>query len=142
MNSMKEKVLIDSNVWVYLASNQDKRKKQIARDLVIKNYDLIILSVQILGEVFTVLERKTDLTKREVANITTYYAETYELVNSNLKTFIEAVNIKLKYGFSFFDSLIVSTAIINECTVLYTEDLQHNQLIENKLRIINPFKNK
>ena len=124
--------------FTFLPNN--KRKKNIARDLLIRNFNAIILNVQILGEIFTVLERKTELTKQEVANITSYYAEMYEIVDYNKNTFYEAVNIKLKYGFNFFDSLIVASAITNNCSILYTEDLQHNQLIENKLRIINPFK--
>ncbi|BAY67477.1 hypothetical protein NIES23_02510 [Trichormus variabilis NIES-23] len=33
----------------------------------------------------------------------------------------------------------VSTALLSECSIIYSEDMQHNQLIENKLKIINPF---
>ena len=33
----------------------------------------------------------------------------------------------------------ISAALYSDCTILYTEDLQHNQLIKNSLRIINPF---
>jgi predicted nucleic acid-binding protein len=55
--------------------------------------------------------------------------------------FIHASNIrqKYKYNFSYYDSIIVATALENECNVIYSEDMQHNQLIENQLRIINPF---
>jgi predicted nucleic acid-binding protein len=38
------------------------------------------------------------------------------------------------------DLLIVATAIESGCSILYSEDMQHNQNIENKLVIINPFK--
>ena len=137
---MKDKILIDSNVWIYLASKQDDRKKKIAGELIDRHFSSIILSVQILGEIFTVLDRKTDLTKKEIANITSYYADSYKVIYSGKEIFNEAVKIRLKYGYSFFDSLIISTGIVADCAILYSEDLQHNQLIENKLRIINPFK--
>ena len=39
----------------------------------------------------------------------------------------------------FVDSLMISSALLNNCNILYSEDLQHNQLIENQLQIINPF---
>ena len=49
------------------------------------------------------------------------------------------LNIISKYKFSYWNSLIIASALQNNCTILYSEDMQHNQLIENKLRIINPF---
>ena len=137
---MKDKILIDSNVWIYLASKQDVRKKKIAGELIDSHFNSIILSVQILGEIFTVLDKKTDLAKKEIANITSYYADSYMVIFSGKEIFNEAIRIRLKYGYSFFDSLIISTGIVADCTILYSEDLQHNQLIEKKLRIINPFK--
>jgi predicted nucleic acid-binding protein len=41
-------------------------------------------------------------------------------------------------GFSFYDSVIVASALLAECKVLYSEDLQH-QVIEKRLTVINPF---
>ncbi len=40
----------------------------------------------------------------------------------------------------FYDSLIVATALESECTILYSEDMQDGLLIENQLKIVNPFK--
>ena len=48
-------------------------------------------------------------------------------------------NIWVSFYSTYWDSLIVATALSSECSILYSEDMQHNQLIENKLRIINPF---
>ncbi|MBC8485458.1 MAG: hypothetical protein H8D45_05400 [Bacteroidetes bacterium] len=48
--------------------------------------------------------------------------------------------LKEKYHYSVYDSLILASAIEADCTILFSEDLHHNQLIENKLRIINPFR--
>ena len=44
-----------------------------------------------------------------------------------------------KYNYSFYDSLIIAAAIESGCSILYSEDMQHNQLIEEKLKIVNPF---
>ena len=43
------------------------------------------------------------------------------------------------YRFSFYDSLIVAAAIESNCAILYSEDLQNGQVIENELTIKNPF---
>lgn len=43
-----------------------------------------------------------------------------------------------RYGFSFYDAMIVAGAIESGCVRLYSEDLQHGQRIES-LTIENPF---
>jgi predicted nucleic acid-binding protein len=47
--------------------------------------------------------------------------------------------IHRRYKFSSWDSLIIASALENDCKILYSEDMQHNQLIDRKLRIVNPF---
>jgi predicted nucleic acid-binding protein len=58
---------------------------------------------------------------------------------NNIDTINSALNIHFKYHFSYYDSLIIASALQNECSILYSEDLNHNQKIENVLTIINPF---
>ena len=45
---------------------------------------------------------------------------------------------KKKGKVSFWDSLIVASAIENQCSILYTEDMQNGQIIEDRLKIVNP----
>jgi predicted nucleic acid-binding protein len=52
---------------------------------------------------------------------------------------VNATEIANTLLFSIYDSLIISAALQNQCTILYTEDLQHNQIIEGKLKIVSPF---
>jgi len=72
-----------------------------------------------------------------------------------LVSFFETANLTLKpgayylvdvhsiysrsLGLTIYDSLIIASALEADCKILYTEDLQHNHLVENKLRIVNPF---
>jgi predicted nucleic acid-binding protein len=51
-----------------------------------------------------------------------------------------ALVITERYGYSIFDSMIIASALDAGCAILYTEDMHHEQQIENKLTIINPFK--
>ena len=46
----------------------------------------------------------------------------------------------MQYKFSYWDSLIIASALENECDTLYTEDMQDGLIIEGKLTIVNPFK--
>lgn len=49
-----------------------------------------------------------------------------------------AWRIQDRYGFSWWDSMIVSAAQVLNCDVLLTEDLKHDQLLDG-LRIADPF---
>jgi predicted nucleic acid-binding protein len=62
------------------------------------------------------------------------------IADFDLSTQIKALHIKDKYNLQFYDSLIIATALENRCTILYTEDMHHDLLIENRLKIVNPFK--
>jgi predicted nucleic acid-binding protein len=50
-----------------------------------------------------------------------------------------AFDIAGQYGFSWYDSLIAASAFEAGCDTLYTEDMQHGQVIEAKLTVTNPF---
>jgi len=58
----------------------------------------------------------------------------------------EAILLSFKiaeqYKYSIWDSLIIASALESNCSALYTEDLQHGQIIDKKLKIINPFSEK
>ena len=75
------------------------------------------------------------------------FINTYEDINNNIlytnsiETIKKAYFIANKYKFSFYDSLIVAAALECNCKILYSEDLQHKQVIEKSLTIINPFNN-
>lgn len=56
------------------------------------------------------------------------------------QTIIKCMDIKNIYKFSYWDSLIISSALENNCKILYSEDMQDGLIIENNLTIINPFK--
>ncbi len=54
-------------------------------------------------------------------------------------TLLKAFEISVKYKLSHWDSLVIASGLEAGCTILYSEDMQHNQLIDGKLKIINPF---
>lgn len=49
------------------------------------------------------------------------------------------LDIAERYGFSLYDSMIVAAALCAGCTTLFTEDLQHRQVIDGALTVRNPF---
>ncbi|MDM8566703.1 hypothetical protein QUF74_13755 [Candidatus Halobeggiatoa sp. HSG11] len=53
----------------------------------------------------------------------------------------QALKLIENYKFSFYDALIINAALNSKCHILLSEDMQHGQLIENNLQIVNPFFN-
>ncbi|MEY3882473.1 MAG: hypothetical protein RIQ94_3269 [Pseudomonadota bacterium] len=54
-------------------------------------------------------------------------------------TIRKSAEIALRYQFSNWDSLIIAAALLAKCDILYSEDMQHNQVIDGQLTILNPF---
>mgnify|MGYP006281008135 FL=1 len=44
-----------------------------------------------------------------------------------------------RYGFSIYDGTILASAQLADCRVVFTEDLQHGRVIDERLKTINPF---
>ena len=63
----------------------------------------------------------------------------YEIIELNREILIKASELRGRYPISFWDGLIVASALFADADILYSEDMQNGLLIEKKLRIINPF---
>ena len=135
---MSDKVFIDTNIWIYLYS-QDSDKKNKAETLISNEFDNIILSTQILNEIYNVLSKKIKINHPQIKEIIMETIANFEVSDIGALDVVKAMDIKDKYNFSYWDSLIIVSALENGCTILYSEDMQNQQMIENVLRIENPF---
>lgn len=52
---------------------------------------------------------------------------------------VAALDLKSRYGFSYWDAAILAAALAQGCGQLYSEDMSHGQIIEG-LRIVDPFR--
>lgn len=135
---MKDKVFFDTNLWIYLYSHKEKGK--VIKDLIYKNFDRLIISVQILGELYSVLIRKNLKTEEDSEKLVLELIKYFNIVSVDKICVSEAIRLNIKYKYSYWDSLILATSLYNSCSILYSEDLHHNQIIENNLLLLNPFK--
>jgi len=53
--------------------------------------------------------------------------------------YTKSMGLIQKYQFQMFDAIIVSSALLSDCEILYSEDMQHNLIVEKQLKIVNPF---
>jgi predicted nucleic acid-binding protein len=134
---MKDKVFIDSNIFLYAFTTKDINKQKISAEIICKNYTI---STQVINEVSSNMIKKLNFSNQDVNDFVLNCYEQYYIVNFSKEIFIKASTIRIDYNISYYDSLIIATALENNCTILYSEDMQHNQIIEDILTIKNPFK--
>jgi len=135
---MQNNYFADSNIWLYGFMESTSPKKQIASDLILN--ENVVLSTQVVNEICVNLIKKSKYTHEDVLNFLLNLDKKYIIHELFYNTLIKAAELRIKYNVSFWDSIIISSALENKCSILYTEDMQHNQIIENSLAIINPFK--
>lgn len=146
MSEIIVKTFIDSNVWLYrllidptmnLEEGQSKRK--IAIGLTQASDRSIVISTQIITETCAVLKRKTEISDNDLLELITEFEEQCEVMSLVISHIKHACRLRVSYRFSYWDSLIIAAALDSNAKILYSEDMQHNLLVENQLQIINPF---
>lgn len=133
---MNANILIDTNLWVYLYA-ADNPKSPFVHQVVKEQFDRIIISTQILGELYHVLTRKAYCKPMQARVIVNEMCVTFPVLSITTNCVLNAMDIVMDYKYSYWDSLVLATAMLNECEIVYSEDMQHNQRI-GELRIINP----
>lgn len=134
---MKDSIFIDTNLWIYLYSNEEKGNK--IKQLVDDNFINITVSTQVLGEIFHTITRKGFKDKEDAKQIVLSLSKSFNIFEILYPCIVRAIDICVNYGYSYWDSLIVAASLESNCSILYTEDMHHGQAIEDRLRIINPF---
>jgi predicted nucleic acid-binding protein len=125
----------DTNILLYLLSGNNE-KASCVEDIVSKGG---IISVQVLNEFASVASRKLAMSYAEIREYLVTIRVVCDVRPLRVETHLLGLDIAERYGFSFYDSLIVSAALLANCTTLYSEDMQHGQKIENRIVIGNPF---
>jgi predicted nucleic acid-binding protein len=134
---MPDKVFFDTNLLIYAAIGEDRRSARAEEFL----YAGGTISIQVLNEFVSVARRKLQTPWPDVkAALRWIRILCPDLVSLTIGIHEDAVRIAEQYGFQIYDALIVASALDGDCSVLYSEDLQHGQVIDRKLTIRNPFR--
>jgi predicted nucleic acid-binding protein len=128
-------VFFDTNVVLYLLSG-DAVKADRAEELLATGG---IISVQVLNEFASVASRKLRLSWPEIRDVLGPIRVICPVVPLSADTHDRALILVERYGLSLYDALIVAAALLARCKTLYSEDMQHGQVIERQLTISNPF---
>jgi predicted nucleic acid-binding protein len=131
----------DTNVLVYLFDSSSPEKRHRARALFRDRAarDEVLVSVQVLQELYVTLTRKlahpvrADRAERLVRSFAAL-----PVVAVDAELVVAAVALSRRNQLSLWDALIVVAAKAGGASELLSEDLQSGQIIEG-LRVVNPF---
>ncbi len=139
--SPDEICFVDSNVWLYTTIvGDDETKTEKATVLVRNNKSLVRISTQVVNEVSINLLRTKRFSEDQIRAVVGSFFRDYEIVPIVEDTLLKASRLREKYSFSFWDSIISSTALQGKAKTLYSEDMQDGLVVEETMKIVNPFK--
>ncbi len=131
----------DTNVLVYRFDETAPEKRHVADGLVRGALadGSGCISYQVIRETMNVLARKLGATPGQVRQLMEDVLFPLCTICPSRALYRRGLDLRARYGFSVYDSLIAAVALEGGCSTLYSEDLQHGQRIEG-LTIVNPFK--
>jgi predicted nucleic acid-binding protein len=130
---------IDTNIWLYgFSSSQDLHKTQRAK-LLLRQTPLIAVSTQVINEVAFNMLRKFHADEQDIRKLIRSIYRKYLVVEFRREIVLYASDLRTAYHVSYWDSLIIASALDIGATILYTEDMHDGLLVNNQLTIRNPF---
>ena len=136
---MIEKWFFDSNIWLYLLLEKGSKKSLIAKTYIESGVrrNQIVISWQVLNEVSVNL-LKRGFTEQQILATIKWLCKISTVQDFTGDLLLKASLLRQKHSISYWDSLIVTTALESNCRFLISEDMQNGQKIAN-LTIRNIF---
>jgi predicted nucleic acid-binding protein len=125
----------DTSVLLYLLSNDFAKADRVEGLLAERG----TISVQVLNEFAAVALRKLQMPLSDIGEILDTVRAVCNVESVTIATHDRGLAVNERYKFSLYDSMIVSSALMVGSRVLYSEDLQDGQVIDDRLRVVNPF---
>lgn len=132
---MTAKCFADTNIVLYTIG-QDTRKAGIARSIVSARP---MVSAQVINESVNVCLRKLDFDREKAYAFADNVMQRTDVLPVDEATIRKSAELAIRYQLSNWDALIAAAALLAGCDSLYSEDMQHGQVFESQLTVVNPF---
>ena len=134
---MRADLFLDTNILLYASSRTEaeQEKRNVARGLLSR--DGVGLSVQVLAEFYVNAVSKFKLPEDRVMAVLAKLAS-YPILPLDESVFWSALEIRKRYGVSYWDGAILAAAVELGCHTVFSEDLNHGQVYAG-VTVVNPF---
>lgn len=138
---MSGREFVDTNIWLYAlvepqrAPESDKQRRAA---LFVAGLTRPVISSQVVRELCRNLLKKSAIAEADLQRLIRDWYPSCDLHASSEEQHLLASQLRETASFSFWDSLIVAAALDAGCSTLYSEDMQHGQIVDGRLTIFNP----
>lgn len=132
----RPKAFFDSNVLLYLASGDDRLADRVEEILIEGG----AISVQVLNEIANVARRKLKMPWGEANAFVARFREMLEVTPLTEQIHVDGMRIAERYQLSVYDGFILAAAVACDCGVLYSQDLHHGLVVDERITVFNPFR--
>jgi predicted nucleic acid-binding protein len=132
----------DTNILIYADDNADTQKQLVASKLIANAYvqGNAVISAQVMQEYYNVAVNKLKIEAAFAAQRLRFFAK-FEVVSATPQLVIAATELHRLHQLSFWDAMIVQSAITSGCNTLFSRDMNDGQIIQG-VKITNPFEKK
>lgn len=138
---MPDRIFVDTNILVYAHDVSAGIKNTTAKNLIQELWEnkAGFLSIQVMQEFYVTVTQKVPNRMDSITAIGIVRDLSYWNVHEpKIDDVINAVDIQLRYQISFWDAMILQSALQLECNLLWSEDLNPGQVYDS-VKLINPF---
>lgn len=128
----------DTNVLIYIASGDSVKADQA--EAIIGNGGAI--SVQVVNELANVARRKMRMSWQDTHSLLSLLRGLLTVHPVTIETHETGFALAERYKLSIFDAMIAASALHADCDTLWSEDMQHGMALDDRLRVVNPFRKK
>jgi predicted nucleic acid-binding protein len=126
----------DSNELLYIAS-AEPAKADRAETLLAEGG---AISVQVLNEISNVARRKMQMSWSDIRIFLSMLRGLLSVHPITIGTHETGLALAERYRLPVYDAMIAASALHADCDTLFSKDMQHSRVIDDRLRIINPFR--
>ncbi|MDD2808205.1 PIN domain-containing protein [Rhodoferax sp.] len=132
---MTVKAFLDTNIVLY-AIGQDAQKRTIARQLIAASP---MVNAQVINESVNVCLKKLKFDKQQAYAFAETLMNKVNVLPVDETVIRKSAEIAIRHQLSNWDALIIAAALLAGCETVYSEDMQHGQIFETRMTVINPF---
>lgn len=133
------RVAIDTNILAYAEGVGDAARQVASLDLLTRlPPECVLLSAQVLGELFRVLTGKAKCSPDSARTRILQWADSFEIADSGWAAFQSAFDLTADHGLQIWDALILAITAENRCRMLLSEDMQHG-FTWRGVTVVNPY---
>lgn len=130
MTSGPASAFLDTNIWLYAfiaGANPGKQRRAAA---LINSGMSIFVSTQVINEVCINMIRKQQSSERDIRDFIDDFYTLYHVVELDRNQLLHASILREQYSLSFWDGLIIASALRSKTPILYSEDMHDGLVIE------------